>query len=127
MSHFLVVILSMFKDKLKIQINSGIPEVTPQNLKDHTKSVRIIDVRRPDEFVGELGHIDGAELVTLGDDLIKLLNEDDRNQDIIFVCRSGGRSGQATTFSQGLGYKNTANMIGGMILWNELKYPIVKD
>ena len=117
----------MFKDKLKIRINSGIPEVIPQNLRENTMSVRIIDVRRPEEFIGELGHIDGAELVTLGDDLINLLNNEDRDQEIVFVCRSGGRSGQAIQFSQGLGYKNTANMTGGMILWNELKYPTVKN
>lgn len=116
----------MFKN-LDIQINNGIREVTPQNLKDFTKEMRIIDVRRPDEFVGELGHIEGAELVVLGDDLVKLLSEGDRNEEIIFVCRSGGRSGQATQFSQGLGYEKTANMIGGMILWNELKYPTTKS
>lgn len=115
----------MFKD-LKIQLNSGIREVTPQDLKENLTGVRLIDVRRPDEFVGELGHIEGAELVTLGNDLVQLLQNGDRSEEIVFVCRSGGRSGQATGFSQELGYEKTANMIGGMILWNELKYPIKK-
>lgn len=117
---------SVFKDKLNIQINDGIPEVLPQNLKDHLKSLRIIDVRRPDEFVGELGHIEGAELITLGPDIVQFLENGDRNQEIIFICRSGGRSGQVTLMSKNLGYHNCANMIGGMILWNELKYPIVR-
>lgn len=115
----------MFKD-LKIQLNSGIREVTPQDLKENLKGIRIIDVRRPDEFVGELGHIEGAELIVLGDDLVKALKDGDLNQEIVFVCRSGGRSGQATQFSQGLGYTQTANMIGGMLKWNELKFPIQK-
>lgn len=116
----------MLKDKLTIQINNGIPEVTPQNLMENLKGLNIIDVRRPDEFTGELGHIEGAKLLTLGNDLVQFLQNGDRNQEIVFVCKSGGRSGQATAFSQELGYKNTANMIGGMILWNELKYPIQK-
>ena len=113
-------------EKLNIQVNNGIREVTPQDLKQNLKGLRIIDVRRPEEFVGELGHIEGSELVVLGDDLVKLLESGDRNQEIIFVCRSGGRSGNATAFSQQLGYQKTANMIGGMILWNELKYPVQK-
>ena len=114
----------MFKEKLAISINNGIPEVKPQNLKDHVKDLTVVDVRRPEEFIGELGHIEGAKLITLGNDLVQFLQNGDREKEIIFVCKSGGRSGQATAFSQELGYKNTANMIGGMILWNELKYPI---
>lgn len=113
----------MFREKLIIQVNNGIPEVTPQNLKDNLKDLLIIDVRRSSEFTGELGHIEGAKLITLGNDLVQFLQDYDCNKEIVFVCRSGARSGQATAFSQELGYKNTANMIGGMILWNELKYP----
>jgi rhodanese-related sulfurtransferase len=112
----------MFKEKLNIQINYGIPEVSPQNLKDNLKGLRIIDVRRPDEFTGELGHIDGAELITLGPDLMKFLEQGDHDEEIVFVCRSGARSGQVTLVSKEMGYSNTANMSGGMILWNELKY-----
>lgn len=116
----------MFKEKLNLQINEGIPEVLPQNLKDHLKGLRIIDVRRPEEYVGELGHIAGAELITLGPDLIQFLEKNDRSEEIVFVCKSGGRSGQATLLSKNLGYLHTANMIGGMIKWNELKYPVSK-
>jgi rhodanese-related sulfurtransferase len=117
----------MFKEKLNIHVNNGIPEVLPQNLKDHLKSVRIIDVRRPEEFIGELGHIEGAELVTLGPALIQYLEKSSRDEEIVFVCRSGGRSGQATQISKDLGYSNTANMVGGMLRWNELKYSTVRE
>jgi sulfur dioxygenase len=105
------------------QVVDRIPEVTVEDLHRHLGQVRIIDVRQPDEFIGELKHIPGAELVTLGPELKEFLAKSDRNEEIIFVCRSGGRSGQATAESLQLGYTKTANMIGGMIKWNEMKYP----
>lgn len=105
------------------QVVDGIPEVTCEEVLNQLGKVRLIDVRRPDEFNNELGHIQGAELVTLGPDLTNLLANGDRNQEIVFVCRSGGRSGTATAESIKLGYKATINMVGGMIRWNELKQP----
>lgn len=107
-------------------INDGIPEVSVETVLQTGGKVRLIDVRNPDEFTGELGHIEGAELVTLGPDLLKFLETADRSQEIIFVCRSGGRSGQATAASLSMGYKFTANMIGGMLRWNEMKFPVLR-
>ncbi len=109
------------------QIVDGIPEVSPEQVRATQGKVRLIDVRRADEFVGELGHIAGAELITQGDALNQFLTEGDRNQEIVFVCRSGGRSGTATSQSLNLGYKNTANMVGGMIKWNDLKFPVERS
>lgn len=106
------------------QVVDGIPEVTCEEVLNQMGKVRLIDVRRPDEFNNELGHIQGAELVTLGADLTSLLEKGDRNQEIVFVCRSGGRSGSATAESIKLGYKATINMVGGMIRWNELNQPV---
>jgi rhodanese-related sulfurtransferase len=116
--------------KLNPQIIEGIAEIPCQSvfayLNTNSKSVRLIDVRRPEEFNAELGHIEGSELVTLGPDLVKFLNTEDKNQEIVFICRSGGRSGSATYESARLGFTQTMNMTGGMIAWNNLKLPIVK-
>lgn len=109
------------------QVVDGIPETTCEEVLAQIGKVRLIDVRRPDEYNNELGHIEGAELVTLGPDLTALLEKGDRNQEIVFVCRSGGRSGQAAAESIRLGYKSAINMVGGMIRWNELKQPIKKN
>lgn len=113
------------------QVVDGIPEVTCEDVLAHAeqveaKKVRLIDVRRPDEFNGEYGHIKGAELITLGPDLTQFLENGDRSEEIVFVCRSGGRSGTATAESIKLGYKFTINMAGGMIRWNERKQPVEK-
>lgn len=114
------------------QTVDGVPEISVEDLLNHldeakNKKIRLIDVRRPEEYNGELGHIQGAELITLGPELTSFLENGDRAEEIVFVCRSGGRSGSATAESIGLGYKFTTNMAGGMIRWNEKKQPIVKD
>lgn len=103
----------------------GIPTIKPEELKlQLAQNIRLVDVRRPEEFTGELGHVAGAELVTLGPDLMRFLNDGNRDEEIVFVCRSGGRSGQATALSRDAGYAKTVNMSGGMLRWNELKFPI---
>lgn len=109
------------------QVVDGIPEVSCEDVLLKAKKVRLIDVRRPDEFNGEYGHIEGATLVTLGTELTEFLKNGNRAEEIVFVCRSGGRSGTATAESIQLGYKFTVNMVGGMIRWNELKQPVVRE
>lgn len=114
------------------QIVDGVPEITVQDVFLHqtdvaNKKLKLIDVRRPDEFNGELGHIEGAVLITLGEQLTNYLNTGNREDEIVFICRSGGRSGNATIESIKLGYKFTANMVGGMIKWNEEKQPVMKE
>lgn len=108
-------------------INDGVPEVTVTEVHAVLGKVRLIDVRRADEFNGELGHIQGAELVTLGPNLMQFLEDGDRSQEIVFVCLSGGRSGQAASVSQRLGYKHTSNMLGGMIGWHEARLPVERS
>lgn len=87
----------------------------------------LIDVRRSEEFIGELGHIKGSRLVTLGEELDVFLQRANKNKKILFICRSGARSGKATLQAISLGYEQVYNMEGGMIYWNEQKFPITKE
>jgi len=109
------------------QISDGIPEVSVFQVNEAKQNVLLLDVRRPDEFNAEYGHIEGAKLVTLGAELTEYLARGDKSNEIVFVCRSGGRSGQATSQALQLGYSKVANMVGGMITWNLQKLPIVRD
>lgn len=103
---------------------NGIPEITPEEFRCRTGEVTLVDVRRPDEFWGELSHISGAKLITLGPDLDAFLKIHPKNAEIVFVCRSGGRSGQAALQSRNMGFSKSASLQGGMLLWNERKYPV---
>ena len=114
------------------QTVNAIPEITCEDLhrtrqESRAQALRLIDVRRPDEFVGELGHIAGAQLVTLGPELEKWMAKADRTEEIVFICRSGGRSGQATLMAKEKGFQFAVNMQGGMIRWNELRFETQKS
>ncbi|MDW8190497.1 MAG: rhodanese-like domain-containing protein, partial [Pseudobdellovibrionaceae bacterium] len=105
----------------------GIPEVTVHDVYEHRKNVMLIDVRRPEEFNNEYGHIEGARLVTLGPELEQFLQTADKEQEIVFICRSGGRSAQATELALSMGFKHAANMAGGMITWNLHQLPVERN
>ena len=108
------------------QTPDGILEVTPIDFKENGAGIKLIDVRRPEEFTGELGHIEGARLVTLGPELEAFLASSKKDEELVFVCRSGGRSGNATAFSLQAGFKRVYNLKGGMIEWNALGLPVAK-
>lgn len=109
---------------LPTQSNGSVLETSPLDVYDCLNTFKIIDVRTAEEFTGELGHIQGATLKTLGPDLINYLNTLNKSEQIIFVCKSGGRSGQATQYAASLGFTKPVNMTGGMTLWNMHKLPI---
>ncbi len=96
-------------------------DVDPQEVNEKKEEVVLIDVRQPEEFTGELGHIPGAKLIVL-DTLPEKLNLVPKDKTVVIVCRSGGRSARAAEFMQTQGYKDVYNMKGGMILWNELHF-----
>lgn len=109
---------------LSPEVVDHVPEITPEALKSHLGQVTLIDVRRPDEFTGELSHIPGAKLVTLGPELDAFLGSHDKTDEIVFICRSGGRSGQAARQSLARGFSKISSLRGGMLLWTKMKYPV---
>ena len=46
-----------------------------------------------------------------------------KDQEVIFYCRSGNRSGQACMFAETMGFTNVINLTGGMLNWRE-KYSV---
>lgn len=103
----------------KFYIKDGIPTVTPEDVSE-LSDFEIIDVRRQEEFNAELGHIESARLITLGPDLKDFLNRNEKKRQLIFVCRSGVRSAQATQDALSAGFSEVYNMDGGMLKWNAL-------
>jgi rhodanese-related sulfurtransferase len=97
----------------------GVMDIEPQELAKKKDQVVLIDVRQPEEFQGDLGHIPGAKLIAL-DTLPDHLDAIPRDRTVVFVCRSGGRSARAAAYAIENGIRNVFNLKGGMILWNEL-------
>ena len=100
-------------------------DVTPADVAAHRDRVRLIDVREPHEYSGELGHIAGAELVPLAT-VIDRSADWDSAQELVLVCRSGARSGRAATALAERGFTRTSNMVGGMLRWNEEGRPVAR-
>ena len=99
---------------------AGAPHVTPAWVRDTLGQYRVVDVRQPDEFVGELGHVPGSELIPL-DTLPEAGRGWDREQPIVVICRSSGRSDRAAQYLEGAGFRRVASMVGGMMSWNQLR------
>ena len=72
----------------------------------------IIDVREPFEWA--MGTLPGAELIGLGS-LFTRIDELDPNRPILFICRTGNRSGVAAGLLAQLGFKEVANLTGGLV------------
>jgi len=90
--------------------------ISPKDVEEKLSSgeaLHLIDVREVDEV--QAGHIAGIKHIPLG--LLEFrMHELDRKTSYIMICRSGGRSGQATAFLEAQGF-NVTNMSGGMLEW----------
>ena len=106
-----------FKSKQPNPEHPNVLDIEPRELWTNRDKVKMVDVRRPDEWEGELGHIAGAELIVL-DTLPGRLGELSPDDTIVFVCRSGARSGRAAAFALENGFERVYNMKGGMLAWN---------
>jgi rhodanese-related sulfurtransferase len=95
--------------------------ITAEELKARIEAgeqLNIVDVREPHE------HADfniGGTLYPLGRILSMDVDELEnlKNQEVIFYCRSGNRSGQACMFAETMGFTNVINLTGGMLQWRE--------
>lgn len=93
-------------------------EITPDELAARLKQgeqVHVLDVREPLEWAE--GHIPGAKHIPLGQ-LLERLAELDPEEEVIVVCRSGGRSSLACELLSERGYR-VVNMTGGMLTWQD--------
>lgn len=77
----------------------------------------MIDVREHEEVAH--GMIEGAIHIPLGQ-IPQRLDEIPRDEEVIFICRSGYRSDQACQYLNHFGFKGATNMVGGMLAWTNL-------
>ena len=50
----------------------------------------------------------------------------DRDQPVVLVCRSGGRSGKAALQMASMGFCRVASMRGGMLRWSDARLPVMR-
>ena len=101
----------------------GYRDVHPLDLRVPPRGARVIDVREPAEFTGELGHVPGAELVPLST-LAAAAAPWRRDGDLLIVCRSGGRSARAAMQLRAMGFTRVMNLAGGMLAYGQAGLPV---
>lgn len=85
----------------------------------------VLDVREPEEYRGELGHIPGALLMPLRELAARAGElEPHKGRIIVAVCRSGVRSTTAAAMLYGLGFERVYNLKDGMLDWNDRGMPV---
>ena len=101
----------------------GFRNITPSQLGTLVPRPRIIDVREAHEFMGELGHVPGAELVPLAT-LLAAARTWDKEERLVVTCRSGARSAKAASSLAALGFENLMNLAGGMLAYVDAGLPV---
>jgi rhodanese-related sulfurtransferase len=95
--------------------------ITPEEVKQRLEAgekLNLVDVREPHEnaefniggTLYPIGKIQSMQIEDL---------EDLKNEEVIFYCRSGNRSGISAALLDQLGFTNTKNLVGGMLAWQE--------
>jgi rhodanese-related sulfurtransferase len=100
--------------------------ITVNEVKSRLKAgekLNILDVREPDEYA-EFNI--GGKLIPLGNIQSMQIEELEpwKDDEIIVHCRSGKRSLTACVFLESLGFKNTKNLEGGVLAWQEQDAPV---
>ncbi len=99
--------------------NIEVRYITYPNL---SHSAVIFDVREKEELNGPLGHLEGAINIPVGEVTHRLDEfEPYRNNEIILVCRSGGRATTAAQILATAGFENVKVLDGGMIAVKSMK------
>jgi rhodanese-related sulfurtransferase len=86
--------------------------------RDNGEKLNLIDVREPDEYA-EFNL--GGTLIPLGKIQTMQIDEieDLKDEEVIIHCRIGNRSMIACLFLDTLGFKNTKNLAGGVLAWQQ--------
>ncbi len=94
-------------------------DITVQELKeriDNGTAPVMIDVREPQEW--GMQHLEGVRKISLGNLPAQVQDlEALKDQEVVMICRSGGRSGRACMFLAEQGFSNVRNLSGGMLAW----------
>ena len=106
--------------------HDDLPRLAPADLQRMLVEKRrlfLLDVRQPEEWDDELGHIAGAVLIPLGE-LPARLAEVPGDAPIVSICRSGKRAAKAAAALRDAGRRDIWVLTGGMLAWNEAGLPV---
>jgi len=95
---------------------SQVPDPIPDGLV-------VVDVREPVEWAH--GRIEGSVHIPMSE-FVDRIAEVPTDQQVLVVCKVGGRSAQVTQYLAGSGYE-AVNLDGGLLEWVAAGRPLVGD
>lgn len=110
--------------QVDLQGAARVRQLEPREVKallDRGEKLAFVDVRTAEEYA--TAHIPGTRL--LDDALRAELEALDRDTPIVFHCHHGGRSQRAAEHFLALGFRNVANLAGGIDAWSQQVDPSV--
>jgi rhodanese-related sulfurtransferase len=117
--------MSLFDSPATRANPAGYKDVAPADVRLPAQGFRVVDVREPQEFTGELGHVPGAALVPMNSVMAQATGWN-RDEPLLLVCRSGGRSAMVAQGLLRAGFTKVMNLSGGMMAWNAAGLPVEK-
>ena len=98
-------------------------EISVEQLKsklDESFNGLLLDVRESWEY--DAAHIDAARHVPMGEipEFMPELKTMGDEQELLIICKSGGRSGRVMDYLVDQGFTNVYNVSGGMDAWSKL-------
>jgi molybdopterin/thiamine biosynthesis adenylyltransferase/rhodanese-related sulfurtransferase len=78
------------------------------------EDIHLLDVREPHEL--EISHLEGADLIPLGQ-LAARLSELDSADEMVIFCKSGTRSARGLELLASAGFRKVKNLKGGINAW----------
>lgn len=95
--------------------------VEAKTMIDQRPWLVILDVRNESEY--DAGHIRNAVLIPVWQ-LASRLNELGKTDEILVYCKAGARSAAASLTLADNGFSHVYNMLGGIVGWVNLTYPV---
>lgn len=103
-----------------IQVESISANILKRKL-DSINPPLLLDVREADELEGPLGHLDGVVNIPIAGLSKRIAElENDKEKEIVTVCRSGGRAHTAAQILTLSGFSKVTVLEGGMLGWNAM-------
>jgi rhodanese-related sulfurtransferase len=110
---------SQVKNYKNVNVNKA------EEIINTVEDVVVLDVRTPQEFKD--GHIENAINIDIfSNDFDAQVEQLDKSKTYVVICRSGGRSANASNKMVTMGFEDIYNVEGGFISWNGAKKPSVK-
>ena len=107
---------------------TSIKSIPPLEFKKYMDSgeYKVIDIRTFEEFYE--GHLANASQNDYYQSILfdRYLESLDKNDKYLIYCRTGNRTGETLRIMQEKGFKNVADLDGGIVAWSQAGLPIVK-